>query len=309
MCTLRATLGKLLCAHAVVETLTRAICGPKQVYGGCGAHLIIYHGTDNLDFVEDIIRGWSGVILRPLGKANLRIREYDELLTEKKFYDDIPTSHLLVFQTDVLMRRKVPAKFMQYDYVGAPFPLLPKAHVVDGNPIIMHSELKAVGNGGFSLRRAAAMSKLCEQFSWQEDADKNLIDAMWRKPQWLEEYERVLPTLPHTYYLDEDVYLTARVPVENLPYNHEAAEFSVEHFFHPNPCGMHKAYAAGPAFFTQDQLRTLLRAVAGSCADSPEEQEEAQVAPFRVKFEADKGWHITSAPLLDRHGYEIRPEA
>jgi hypothetical protein len=286
-------------------TPPHAVCGSNQVYGGSGAHLIIYHGTDNLDFVEEIIRGWSGVILRPLGKANLTIREYDELLTEKKFYDDIPTSHLLVFQTDVLMRRKVPAKFLQYDYVGAPYPLLPTAHVADGNTVVMHSGLKVVGNGGFSLRRAAAMSLVCENFSWREDADENLNDAMWRKPRWLKEYEQVLPHLPHTYYLDEDVYLSARVPVENLPYNHEAAEFSVEHFFHPNPCGMHKAYASGRAgdgFFSEDQLRTLLKAVAS--ADSAEETTESEVAPFEVKFDAGKGWHIASAPLLDRYGHE-----
>jgi hypothetical protein len=250
------------------------------------------------------------LILRPLGKANLTIREYDELLTEKKFYDDIPTSHLLVFQTDVLMRRKVPAKFLQYDYVGAPYPLLPTAHVADGNTVVMHSGLKVVGNGGFSLRRAAAMSLVCEKFSWREEADKNLNDAMWRKPRWLEEYEPVLPHLPHTYYLDEDVFLSARVPVENLPYNHEAAEFSVEHFFHPDPCGMHKAYGSGRAgdgFFSEDQLRNLLKAVA--CADSAEEKTESEVQPFEVKFNVDKGWHTTSAPLLDRYGYEVRSGA
>ena len=36
--------------------LTAAHPLEMQVYGGSGAHLIIYHGTQNQDFVEEIIR-------------------------------------------------------------------------------------------------------------------------------------------------------------------------------------------------------------------------------------------------------------
>ena len=62
--------------------------------------------------------GWTGVVLRPLGKDNLTIFDYDTLLTARSFYDSVLTSHLVIFQTDVLMRRRIPSKFFEYDYVS-----------------------------------------------------------------------------------------------------------------------------------------------------------------------------------------------
>ena len=62
--------------------------------------------------------GWTGVVLRPLGKDNLTICDHDTFLTTKTFYDSLPTSHLVIFQTDVLMRRRIPSKFFVYDYVS-----------------------------------------------------------------------------------------------------------------------------------------------------------------------------------------------
>ena len=139
----------------------------------------------------------------------------------------MPTSHVLIIQTDVLLRRRIPAKFFEYDYVGAPWPLIPKADVLSGDDDIlqgqprgMHSGLKAVGNGGFSLRRVEAMSALCVKYDWKEEAKRCLEMATWRKPCWLGVQEEVSRDNPATYFTDEDVFLSARLPPDVLPYNH-----------------------------------------------------------------------------------------
>jgi hypothetical protein len=43
----------------------------------------------------------------------------------------------------------------------------------------------------------------------------------------------------------EDAFIGLKSNPARLPFNHEAAEFSVEYVWHPNPTGMHKPLNAG----------------------------------------------------------------
>ena len=88
-----------------------------------GARLYIFHGTLNNEWIEELLAeiGIVGAVLKNLGEENLDRLSYSKIWCSLEFYDNFPTTHLLCFQTDVLMRRRIPEKFFQYDYVGAPW--------------------------------------------------------------------------------------------------------------------------------------------------------------------------------------------
>jgi len=199
------------------------------------------------------------------------------------FYESFKTTHCLIFQTDVLLRRRIPAKFLQYDYVGAPWALLPRADVREGVVFCRHSGLKAVGNGGVSLRKTAAMLEICRRQPW----------SSWNASALEQLSQNGLPPLDVGVAVNEDSYLSARVPAARLPDNHEAAEFAVQDVWHPNPCGLHKTYTSGEAdaaVFSRAQFARLLEVVArcggndAPAADSPE-----TIPPYEVKWRSETG--------------------
>ena len=259
-----------------------------RVYGGSGAHLYVFHGTRNQKFVEEIIEGWKGVQLRSVGKDNFSIFDYDALLTSPSFYDSFNTSHCLVFQTDVLLRRRIPSKFFEYDYVGAPWPKPPPADLVDGKEVHLHDDRKCVGNGGFSLRSVPAMRDLCARCSWQDSA-KDRFAQQPKDASGMPLNPKIKADSPCSYFVDEDSFISARTPSDRLPPNHEAREFSVENLWHSNPCGLHKAWTSGLAgdrWYSSDELRWLLSSVSGTAAsaNAPASAVRADPQPYEIKL-------------------------
>lgn len=113
--------------------------------------LHIFHGISNETLVRNITRGWEGVNLINLGVENLRIADYNMLLTSSDFYRNFEKAgHVLIFQTDVIQFKRVPEEFFEYDYVGAPWSAPP-------------TPTNLVGNGGFSLRRVSKMIEICNR--------------------------------------------------------------------------------------------------------------------------------------------------
>jgi len=119
------------------------------------------YGNKNKDFVLNIIDNdlseyRERITIKNLNVDNLTIAEYNNLLTSKEFYDNIPSEIFLVFQTDSVIcdeNSKIINDFMQYDYVGAPWK-------------------DAVGNGGFSLRRKSKALEIiskCKRGNENED--------------------------------------------------------------------------------------------------------------------------------------------
>ena len=103
----------------------------------------IFCGTDNEMYVRKIVSGWGGVRITNLGRKNYTKEDYSRLLTSSSFWSGITAEHILIFQTDSILRRKGIEEFLQYDYVGAPW---------------RSSDTPEVGgNGGLSLRRKSVM--------------------------------------------------------------------------------------------------------------------------------------------------------
>jgi hypothetical protein len=111
--------------------------------------LLVFHGTTNERYVKQCLQGVVKARYETLGVANLDIEAYNELMTDRKlFYDRIPGTVCLIFQTDsVLLQPLDVDRFWDYDYVGAPWPHLQNM----------------VGNGGLSLRRLAVMKEICDR--------------------------------------------------------------------------------------------------------------------------------------------------
>lgn len=176
-------------------------------------NVIIYHGTNNYDFVINIINNKlikykNRITLKNLKVDNLTIPNYNKLFYTRSFYDTIPTEIFLVFQTDSCIcskNKNLINEFIEYDYVGAPW-----KHLNND-----------VGNGGFSLRRKSKMIELI---------DKCL------------KYDT-------TYDLNEDLFFSYgcdNIKI-NKPSFEKAKKFSVESIFIPNSFGFHKSWNISPS--------------------------------------------------------------
>jgi hypothetical protein len=105
--------------------------------------LHIFHGTENEQFVKEIVRGWGDIVLTNLSKRNFAKEDYSDLLTSKKFWEELDAEHILIFQADSILRKRGIEEFLHWDYVGAPW---------------LSKETPPVGgNGGLSLRRRSVM--------------------------------------------------------------------------------------------------------------------------------------------------------
>lgn len=119
---------------------------------------IFYHGTENLDFVMDIVTRNSITNIRfvALNTNNLSSLEYSKILYSREFYKQIFTSFFITFQTDTFISSKNKDKiydFLEYDYVGAPW-----CNIFDCDG------KHAVGNGGLSLRRTSKMVEMIDLY-------------------------------------------------------------------------------------------------------------------------------------------------
>lgn len=75
--------------------------------------------------------------------------DYNKLLTSKAFWEAIPFDRVLIFQHDSGLLRKGIEEFLEWDYVGAPWPWQEHG-----------------GNGGLSLRNPKAMIAIIEAFPY-----------------------------------------------------------------------------------------------------------------------------------------------
>ena len=125
--------------------------------------LHIFHGTDNEEWIKDMFEGVENIRYTNLGVANLSIEDYNNLLTNNvKFHDAIESEVFLVFQTDSILFQSIPERYVQYDYVGAPWP--------------HHGNL--VGNGGLSIRRKTVMKLICDCYNRPTGCPEDLFYAI-----------------------------------------------------------------------------------------------------------------------------------
>jgi hypothetical protein len=202
---------------------------------------IIYHGTENEEFVKEIVERnklyeahsfqFVNILVANLGHS----KEYSSLFYTPSFYEPIRTEMFLVFQTDTLISSKNKHKiydFMQYDYVGSPW-----------YNILTSNGEHEVGNGGLSLRRKSKMLELIELYG-----------------------ESLLQDYSQNEHLDfEDRFFSGTCSTTismniHKPDWETARNIAVEQFlFTKNPFGIHKPWA----WLSSDDMETLSTTVDG----------------------------------------------
>ena len=170
-------------------------------------NFIIFHGIDNQEFVENIVKDDLKMYKNRFQLINLNVydlfsHDYSDLIKKRSFYDHIKTETFLIFQVDTLIikeNKHLLDEFLDYDYVGAPWQ--------DG----------VIGNGGLSLRKKSIMLQIIDSIDPDSSNYKN--------------------------YKNEDEYFCRQniVPLD-VPSFEEAKKFSVETVFCDSPFGVHNFY-------------------------------------------------------------------
>jgi len=121
-----------------------------------GWHLHIFCGTDNVDFIDLVTRNLPCNVT-VLSKSDMNEREYNSLLTDADFYRSLTGQprHVLIFQSDCILFDGRIDRFLDHDFVGAPW---------------MHSPQLGC-NGGLSLRNCGAMIRICEDNPWTDGSE------------------------------------------------------------------------------------------------------------------------------------------
>ena len=147
--------------------------GPRK-YG-----LVVFHGSKNKAFVENILKDSPNAVLQDLGVENLRGQDYSNLMTDADFWRSVPHENVLLVQTDTMCLGGEGLEAVEdCDYVGAPWwntcprtgyvfhpssgPYRPTACSQGWALPELWPEL--VGNGGLSFRKKSAMIQCCESF-------------------------------------------------------------------------------------------------------------------------------------------------
>lgn len=195
------------------EYLKKVLHNMCNIYGGTDTILYIVHGNENEEYIHNIISTWTNVQLIKMNINNIDISEYNKLLTSVDFYNKFKTEYILIFQTDTIIRKQIPAKFFKYSYVGAPWTGYPNDY--PDNPHIRIGN-KLVGNGGFSLRNVSRMKEICTNFKRTN------------------------------MKLNEDVHISNCLDNHEVPDVEEAKEFSVEWIYYDDPVGLHQVWRFFP---------------------------------------------------------------
>ena len=192
------------------------------------SHTIIC-GNNNFDFYNNFKKEYGlNIKIIKLNINNITREEYSILLLNSNFYNNFIGEHILIYQEDSIIFKNFDNKFLEYDYIGAPY------------------YNKEIGNGGFSLRNKKIMKDICKRFF-----DKN-IKYMKKNVRLLKELKtdsnfykskENLKYFKIEQSIIEDIQITNRMKNYNigkLPDFETAKEFSIEKYYHPKAFGGHQ---------------------------------------------------------------------
>lgn len=181
-------------------------------------------GTKNYEYISEMCNKISKEIkVINTNYDNLNQSEYSRFLSSIEFWNLIVGKKALIYQEDSIIFKNNVNKFLDFDFIGAPFPK--KQNDTPNN----------VGNGGFSIRTTSIMKKVIQTQSIKETQFNSST---------LEYMKNVGLTFP-----PEDVYFSkvmqehgiGRVANWNIAY-----EFSTESVSNMESFGGHKFWISNP---------------------------------------------------------------
>jgi hypothetical protein len=175
-------------------------------------------GTNNYEFVSTICKEISkNIKIIQLNYDNITQQEYSNLLMTEKFWNLLNGEKILIYQEDSLIFKNNIKDFIEYDFIGAPFP-----KESNDTP-------NCVGNGGLSLRTKIKMLEIIRNYSIYElNIESSTLNYMNIKK---------LTTPPEDVYFSKNMqeYNIGDVADWNTAYN-----FSCETIFNPNSFAGHQ---------------------------------------------------------------------
>jgi len=117
--------------------------------------LQIFHSESNENYIKNIVKDWSNVVLTKLDIEDLDKKTHTKLLKTTEFWEMVKGETILNFQIDSLLLRDNIDDFLEYDFIGAPW-TFPK-------------EGKFVGNGGLSIRKKSKTIEYLKNNDYEED--------------------------------------------------------------------------------------------------------------------------------------------
>jgi len=134
---------------------------------GTGWGLLVVHTRTNSFFVHAALSSIKNIEYHKLEQDFFSVDHLNMYMKRAKHWDHGPEK-VLFFQTDSLLLHGKISKFLQYDYIGAPWHVQNK-----GWSMIRNLIPSGVGNGGVSLRSTSAMRKIAEQFGHLSPSEEN----------------------------------------------------------------------------------------------------------------------------------------
>lgn len=184
--------------------------------------LYVFHGKSARRFLEEVTTGLSNerkVYLKALPSDNLTINEYNRLLKDPKFWDQIDAEDILIFQTDTALCAASPFsidRFRQYGYIGCSN----KKDSIGMTNQVWAKDIPFYGIGGLSFRKKSFTMKC------------------------IKENPNVHPDRA------EDVFYSECIHKETGPIKPESAkilcEFCAQHSFNAHSFGAHKTKTMDP---------------------------------------------------------------
>jgi len=125
--------------------------------------LMVIHSQQNEAFVKAAVSDLGNVNFVQSADALNSVEDYNKMLKKASFWKSLKAEKALIFQSDAVMLGSGIEMFMKYDYIGAPWDL---DHNKEVQALFDQGELiRAVGNGGFSLRSVSSMISILESES------------------------------------------------------------------------------------------------------------------------------------------------
>lgn len=183
-------------------------------------------GRQNHDFLLNLSKKISPEInVIRLEYDNLQQSSYSKLLSSCDFWNMFSGEKILIYQEDTIIFRNDIDKFMEYDYIGAPWPKNQNDNIL------------CVGNGGFSLRSKKIMLEIISKIKIEDTTfNSSTLEYMKNTGQTIG---------------PEDVYFTLNM----LKYNigkisdwETASEFSSELIFNSECFAGHNYWLSIPNF-------------------------------------------------------------
>lgn len=196
--------------------------------GNTWSHTIIC-GISNYKIMKKIGKKISpNIKIIKTEHSNLKPSDYSKFLTSNDFWDLLIGEKILIYQEDSIIFNDNINDFIDYDFIGAPFP---KSENDTPN---------SVGNGGLSLRSKSIMKQIIKKISVDDTTfEDSTLSYM---------------NFTNSYFPPEDVYFSKNMQelkIGKVADWNTAFKFSSERIYNPNSFGGHKFWISNPDWRTK----------------------------------------------------------